>query len=836
MTDVPTKPGSRAYCGTGPPDRGRNRLLRGRAPGPVPGLCRRAGDRRLAADGHALAALLVARQLGRARHLARRAGRQRHHRRAAHRRPRHLHRQHARGAGRRLAPAPGALQRRARAPARRPRPARPRRRAGPGGQRHDRRAVPVRRAGVHPWSASCLWRSRRWGTRWASSWPARCCSRGHAAAASGGPARASAEAGAALPRPRRRRRPRLHRPGGRRSERPPPASRRLPLRDLARPSASASGRRRPRSCSSRCSTMAGGRGRARPLHGRLDTRSPGAPAAVHGGDGGHRAAPRRRHRRAATAECRRAADFLVAAGARREPDAGDGGAAHPGRHPRDLGWDMGAIWIPDPRERAAALPRCQRRRARGGAVPFVEATRDWTFSPGVGCRPGVAERQPLWISDVIIDPDFPRAPLAMAQGLHSAFSFPIPAGRQGAGRHRVLQPRDPAARRGPAADVRHRRRADRAVHGPPARRRGARRAARPARAGPAGQGRVPRHARPRAAQPAGARCATRAEILAAPRRRGCRHRAHPAIIERQVRAHGAAGGRPARRLAHHPRQGGAAPRAGGARRRRRARRRSGAPLVEERGHELAVDAARGAGAWSTAIRCASRRSWPTCSTTRPNTPKPGGHIAIRVAHEGGDASSACATPASASRRRCSAASSTCSSRASARATRRGRAGHRADAGRAAWWSCTAGRVEAHSDGPARAASSSCGCPLARGGARRARPPRRPAAGRARTPRGGCWSWTTTWTPRRAWPSSCASRARRGGRARRRGGARAAAEARVRCRRSSTSGCPAAWTATRWRGGCASRACAERRCSWRSPATARTRTAGAPRRPGSTTTS
>ena len=73
-----------------------------------------------------------------------------------------------------------------------------------------------------------------------------------------------------------------------------------------------------------------------------------------------------------------------------------------------------------------------------------------------------------------------------------------------------------------------------------------------------------------------------------------------------------------------------------------------------------------------------------------------------------------------------------------------------------------GTVEAHSEGPARAASSSCGCraqaPAGKAPAAMPEPEHGPSAPAACA----CSSWTTTWTPPRAWPCCCGSGATRCG--------------------------------------------------------------------------
>lgn len=90
-----------------------------------------------------------------------------------------------------------------------------------------------------------------------------------------------------------------------------------------------------------------------------------------------------------------------------------------------LDWDVGAIWTVD--EQANVL-RCvdvwQRSPATAGK--FEEVTRESAFSPGVGLPGRVwSSGEPAWIPDVVLDPNFPRAAFAEADGLHGAFGFPI---------------------------------------------------------------------------------------------------------------------------------------------------------------------------------------------------------------------------------------------------------------------------------------------------------------------------------------------------------------------------------------------------------------------------
>ncbi len=62
-------------------------------------------------------------------------------------------------------------------------------------------------------------------------------------------------------------------------------------------------------------------------------------------------------------------------------------------------------------------------------APLEQVTRDLSFTPGTGLPGRVLEtQQPVWITDVEHDPEFPRAGVAHSLGLHAAFAFPILSG------------------------------------------------------------------------------------------------------------------------------------------------------------------------------------------------------------------------------------------------------------------------------------------------------------------------------------------------------------------------------------------------------------------------
>lgn len=90
-----------------------------------------------------------------------------------------------------------------------------------------------------------------------------------------------------------------------------------------------------------------------------------------------------------------------------------------------LDWSLGAAWQVDDRNR---VMRCVEVWHTNGQDPddFAAITRETTFEKGVGLPGRVWEGlRPAWISDVVMDDNFPRAPYADKVGLHAAFAFPI---------------------------------------------------------------------------------------------------------------------------------------------------------------------------------------------------------------------------------------------------------------------------------------------------------------------------------------------------------------------------------------------------------------------------
>jgi PAS domain S-box-containing protein len=90
-----------------------------------------------------------------------------------------------------------------------------------------------------------------------------------------------------------------------------------------------------------------------------------------------------------------------------------------------LGWEVGSIWTPDV---DANVLRCLNiwHAPSAKAERFESVSYERTLAPGVGLPGRVwTSLKPAWIPDVTKDENFPRASVAVAEGLHAAFAFPI---------------------------------------------------------------------------------------------------------------------------------------------------------------------------------------------------------------------------------------------------------------------------------------------------------------------------------------------------------------------------------------------------------------------------
>jgi signal transduction histidine kinase/DNA-binding response OmpR family regulator len=90
-----------------------------------------------------------------------------------------------------------------------------------------------------------------------------------------------------------------------------------------------------------------------------------------------------------------------------------------------VGWEVGTIWSVDAAENVL---RCAGmwHHPDVDLGEFGASTRRGRVKPGYGLPGRVWQsHQPVWISDVVRDRNFPRAPHAARIGLHAAFGFPV---------------------------------------------------------------------------------------------------------------------------------------------------------------------------------------------------------------------------------------------------------------------------------------------------------------------------------------------------------------------------------------------------------------------------
>ncbi|MBW3654744.1 MAG: PAS domain S-box protein, partial [Gemmatimonadetes bacterium] len=113
-----------------------------------------------------------------------------------------------------------------------------------------------------------------------------------------------------------------------------------------------------------------------------------------------------------------------------------------------LGWALGVFWVMDADgERLCLAGSWMAPEAADPGHAVADATL--TFRRGQGLPGRVWERvEPVWVTDVTRDTNFPRAAKTAAAGLHGAFAFPVRAGDELMGvieffHEAVLEP-DPA--------------------------------------------------------------------------------------------------------------------------------------------------------------------------------------------------------------------------------------------------------------------------------------------------------------------------------------------------------------------------------------------------------
>src|SRR5438270_131697 len=96
----------------------------------------------------------------------------------------------------------------------------------------------------------------------------------------------------------------------------------------------------------------------------------------------------------------------------------------------NLDYEVGALWQLD---REMNLLRCVEtwHTQSMQEMEFETVTKSRTFSKGIGLPGRVWEQgEAAWVTDVVSDDNFPRAPFAKREGLHAAIAFPILLGSE----------------------------------------------------------------------------------------------------------------------------------------------------------------------------------------------------------------------------------------------------------------------------------------------------------------------------------------------------------------------------------------------------------------------
>jgi signal transduction histidine kinase len=99
----------------------------------------------------------------------------------------------------------------------------------------------------------------------------------------------------------------------------------------------------------------------------------------------------------------------------------------------NLNWEVGELYTVD--GRAGVMRFDDMWSAPNAQIDaFIALSRQTTFARGIGLPGRVwASGKPIWVPDVGVDENFPRASAAKQAGLHGAFSFPILTGNEVSG-------------------------------------------------------------------------------------------------------------------------------------------------------------------------------------------------------------------------------------------------------------------------------------------------------------------------------------------------------------------------------------------------------------------
>jgi len=89
------------------------------------------------------------------------------------------------------------------------------------------------------------------------------------------------------------------------------------------------------------------------------------------------------------------------------------------------GWIYGEAWIPDPEGKCLVRDHAFYSKAES-LKKFSELSGAFTFTHGAGL-PGHAwsMKKPVWVPDVTVDPNYPRAEIAREAGLRAGVAFPV---------------------------------------------------------------------------------------------------------------------------------------------------------------------------------------------------------------------------------------------------------------------------------------------------------------------------------------------------------------------------------------------------------------------------
>jgi signal transduction histidine kinase/ActR/RegA family two-component response regulator len=124
----------------------------------------------------------------------------------------------------------------------------------------------------------------------------------------------------------------------------------------------------------------------------------------------------------------RAADYAATQALAEAASLGEGASGVLRAVCESLNWDFGSIWLVARDEQVLGCLETWHHSSRA-FTGFEAVTRGRTFARGVGLPGRVwASGEPVWIPDVVVDTNFPRAPVAASEGLHGALAFPIRSG------------------------------------------------------------------------------------------------------------------------------------------------------------------------------------------------------------------------------------------------------------------------------------------------------------------------------------------------------------------------------------------------------------------------